>query len=513
MTNEGSLNKPSRRRRQNVKPDLTDVANTVEKGGKLDVLSSDSQDRIHNASLKLLSTVGMSEIPEVVQKIIIDNGGSLDENGRLLFPTELVERALVGFSRDFTLYGQCSGYELKLSSTNVYAGSGGASPQLLDIESGKYRASTLTDLYDAARLVDKLDNIHFFARSMVAGDMETDHALDINTAFASLAGTTKHVIVSANHPSHVNDIAEMCFTIAGSAEAFHKRPFLSFNINHVTPPMRFSEEACEVLAEAARLGMPVMVNTFGQLGASSPVTIAGCVAQSNAETLAGMIFSWAINPQIKAVYGPRPMVTDLRSGGMAGGSGEQALLTAASSQMARYYNLPSSTIAGATDSKIADAQAGYEKCASVLMTSQAGANLITQAAGTLSGLMGCSFEAYVIDNDMLGMIQRTLSPIEVSEETLAISTIGDVVNDEGHFLGQSETYKRMKTDFLYPDIADRRSVEEWESDGSMDIRVSAKERAKEILSNHFPNHLSKDIETSLRDKFDIRLPAIRMRKQ
>ncbi len=402
---------------------------------------------------------------------------------------------------------------MKLSGTNVYAGSGGASPQLLDIETDKYRASTLADLYDAARLVDKLDNIHFFARSMVARDMETDYALDINTAFASLVGTSKHVIVSANHPDHVKEIAEMCFMIAGSAEAFHERPFLSFNINHVTPPMRFSAEACEILAESARLGMPVMVNTFGQLGASSPVTIAGCVAQSNAETLAGMVFAWAINPGVKAVYGPRPMVTDLRSGGMAGGSGEQALLTAASIQMARYYMLPNSTIAGATDSKIADAQAGYEKCASVLMTAQAGANLITQAAGTLSGLMGCSFEAYVVDNDMLGMIQRTLSPIEVSEETLAISTIADVVNDEGHFLGQSETYKRMKTDFLYPDIADRRSFEEWESDGSMDIRVSAKERAKEILSSHFPNHFPTDIENSLRDKFDIKLPAIRMRKQ
>lgn len=513
MTNEEALNRPSRRRRSNVKPDLTHVANTVAKGGKLDVLSPDEQDKIHNASLELLANVGMSEAPEIVQKIVIDNGGNLDENGRLLFPTELVERALAEFSRDFTLYGQCSGRELKLSSTNVYAGSGGASPQLLDIETGKYRASTLADLYDATRLVDKLDNIHFFARSMVAGDMKTDHALDINTAFASLAGTTKHVIVSANHPNHVKDIAEMCFTIAGSAEAFHERPFLSFTINHVTPPMRFSAEACEVLAEAARLGMPVMVNTFGQLGASSPVTIAGCVAQSNAETLAGMVFAWAINPQVKAVYGARPMVTDLRSGGMAGGSGEQALLTAASSQMARYYKLPNSTIAGATDSKIPDAQAGYEKCASVLMTAQTGANLITQAAGTLSGLMGCSFEAYVIDNDMLGMIQRTLSPIEVSEDTLAISTIGHVIHDEGHFLGQSETYKRMKTDFLYPDIADRRSFEEWENDGSMDIRVSAKERAKEILSNHFPKHLSADIENSLRSKFDIKLPATRMQKE
>jgi len=512
MTDDSRPARSRERRRTMAEPATPAVKQTGAAGGKLSVLSSDDKHKIHQASLTLLSTVGMSEAPQIVQKTIIAKGGSLDQNGRLLFPAVLVDRALSELQRGFTLYGQRPNCELKLSDTNVYAGSGGASPQMLDIDTDTYRPSTLADLYDAARLVDKLDNVHFFSRSMVARDMETEYALDINTAYASLMGTAKHVIVSASHPDHVSDIAEMCFMIAGSAEAFHARPFLSFNINHVTPPMRFSAEACEVLAAAARLGMPVMVNTFGQLGASSPVTLAGCIAQSNAETLAGMVFAWAINPLVKAVYGPRPMVTDLRSGGMAGGSGEQALLTAASSQMAQYYKLPNSTIAGATDSKITDAQAGYEKSASVLMAAQSGANLITQAAGTLSGLMGCSFEAYVVDNDMLGLIHRTLTPIEVSEDTLAVSTIGNVVNDEGHFLGQSETYKRMKTDFLYPEIANRRSIEEWEKDGSQDIRAPAKERAKEVLSNHYPSHISADIENRLRDKFDIKLPAERMRK-
>ena len=119
------------------------------------------------------------------------------------------------------------------------------------------------------------------------------------------------------------------------------------------------------MAEAARLGIPIHANTFGQMGASSPVTIAGSGAQTVAETLAGMIFAWLINPLAKVVFGTRPMVTDLRTGAMSGGGGEQAVLSAAAVQMGQYYNFPNSTIAGAADSKIGDAQSGYEKCLTV----------------------------------------------------------------------------------------------------------------------------------------------------
>ena len=168
-----------------------------------------------------------------------------------------------------------------------------------------------------------------------------------------------------------------------------------------------------------RQGLPVHVNTFGQLGASSPVTIAGCVAQTMAETLAGLVVAWLIDPAVTAICGPRPMITDLRTGGMAGGAGEQAMLTAIAVQMTGFLDLPNSTIAGASDSKISDAQSGYEKCLTVSMAAQSGANLITQACGMQAGLMGCSFESYVIDNEMLGAVLRALAPVEVSEATLS----------------------------------------------------------------------------------------------
>lgn len=482
-------------------------------GGRYQPLNPSDLPVVDQAVRKILQDVGMSEAPEIVIEHVTAAGGSLDQDGRLHFSAELIEAALNGLAKDFKLCGQKPEHDMQLGGRRVYVGSGGAAPLIMDLETGRYRESKLRDLYAAARVVDSLEHIHFFSRSLVARDMPDLHSLDINTAYACLAGTAKHVFTSVSLAEHVAEIAEMCFTIAGSREAFYARPFLSLNINPPVPPMRFDADSCEVLAEAARLGLPLHSNTFGQMGASSPVTIAGTVAQTIAETLSGMIFAWLVNPQAKAIFGTRPLVTDLRTGAMSGGSGEAAITMAASAQMANYYDLPNSTIAGATDSKIADAQSGYEKCLTVALAAQAGSNLITQSGGMQASLMGCALESYVIDNDMLGSIMKSLSGIEVNEETLALNAIDEVVHGDGHFLGQPETLQRMQTDFVYPEIGDRRSIDEWEDDGSKDIREVARERTRQILTQHYPKHISAEMDQKLRDSFDIRLPVEAMEQQ
>jgi trimethylamine--corrinoid protein Co-methyltransferase len=187
------------------------------------------------------------------------------------------------------------------------------------------------------------------------------------------------------------------------------------------------------------------------------------------------------------------------------------LLTAAATQVAHHYGLANSTISGATDSKLPDAQSGYEKALAVTMAAQAGANLITQAAGTQAGLMATSFEAYVIDNDMLGTILQSARPIEVTDATLSIDAIDQTVRGEGHFLGHADTYARMKSDFFYPAHADRQTPEAWQSSGAPTINSAARRTVAEILAQHFPTHFSPEVEQELRSHFDIRLSPNRMR--
>ena len=272
----------------------------------------------------------------------------------------------------------------------------------------------------------------------------------------------------------------------------------------MVPPLRFDPDSVDVLIHAARRGIPVMVNTFGQLGASSPVTIAGCVAQTTAETLAGMVLAWLAAPDVCAIFGPRPMVTDLRTGAMAGGGGEQAKLTAAAIQMARRYGLPSSTIAGASDSKWPDAQAGHEKCLSVTLALQAGADFVTQAAGTQASLMATALESYVIDNDMLGSILSAHTAIEVSEATLDPAAIHAAATGAGHFLGEAETLARMNTDFLYPQIGDRRTIGEWQDDGAADSWKRAHARVRKILAAPPPCLIDAALAAQIETEFDLR---------
>lgn len=507
MSTDNTRTKKPRRRRSS-KPQQNTATHPPlagSTGGQYQPLKPEDLSQIDQAARSILADIGMAEAPDIVVEHITRGGGWLDDDGRLHFPHELIQQALSSLAHDFTLCGRNPVHDLELSPGKVYAGSGGAAPLILDMDSGEYRDSNLSDLYDAARVVDTLEHIHFFSRSLVARDMPDLYTLDVNTAYACLNGTNKHVFTSASTVQSVGAIAEMCYAIAGSREAFLARPFLSLNCNMSVPPLRFDADSCAVAAEAVRYGIPLHSNTFGQMGASSPVTLAGSVAQTVAESLAGMIFGWLINPEAKLIFGPRPMLTDLRTGAMSGGSAEGTLATAACIQMANYYGLPNSVIAGATDSKLADAQSGYEKSLTVTLAAQAGCNLITQASGMQASLMGCALESYVIDNDMLGLVMKSLAGIEVNAETLALDAINAVVHDEGHFLGRSETLARMNSDFLYPQLGDRRSVEEWQAAGGQDMRAVALEKTKAILQTHYPHYIAAETDAALREQFDIRL--------
>ena len=192
-------------------------------GGRYRPLPESELEVIHQGVLAILERTGLSHAPVATVERVLAAGGRLDR-GRLCFPEPLVRRALEGMRRNFTLHGQRPEHALRLSGRRVHMGSGGAAPSVLDMETRRYRDATLRDLYDAARLVDALPNVHFFSRSLVARDMPDERSLDLNTAWACLKGTAKHVCVSASHPEHVREIAVMCYRLAGSREHFIERP-------------------------------------------------------------------------------------------------------------------------------------------------------------------------------------------------------------------------------------------------------------------------------------------------
>jgi trimethylamine--corrinoid protein Co-methyltransferase len=205
-----------------------------------------------------------------------------------------------------------------------------------------------------------------------------------------------------------------------------------------------------------------------------------------------------------------PFITDLRTGSFSGGSGEQALLAAAAVQMGNFYDLPNSVGAGMTDSKIPDAQAGFEKGLSLALAALGGCNRICEAGGMMGSLMGCSFESLVIDNEALGMVLRTVRGIEVTDETLSLDVIKEYVVDPGHFLGCGQTLEFMESEYLYPTLMDRTSAGAWENEGSKDAFQRSRETSRAILDTHYPNYLGATVDRAIRDRFPIRIESADM---
>ena len=460
--------------------------------------------KLADAAIKILAEIGMSDAPKELSDLVLERGGKLEGN-RLIYPPNLIKKTIAEHQRVVLLAGRVVENDLQVGGNNVYAGTGGAAPNLQNPKTNQYVPSKLKDLYDAARLADRLTNVSFFSRSLVAGDIENPLEFDLSTAAASLAGTSKHVMVQASHWSHVTEIAALCYKIAGGEESFRKRPFLSLHVNHAVPPLRFDPASIKVMIEAVKLGIPVHCNVFGQLGASSPVTIAGSVSQTLAETLAGLVAVHILDPDAVSIAGPRPMITDLRTGGMAGGAPEQLMATAAAVQVLRYWEIPCSVIAGATDSKLIDFQSGYEKALTINSAAQTGANLITQAAGSQASLMAVNYGAMVADNELIGVLFKSNMIPEISDETFMHESIREVVNNEGHYLGHSETYARMKSDFYYPDIADRKSIEEWATSKKPNMGNRAESYALEILEDYWPDHLPAKLVDELNSRFPLNL--------
>ena len=475
-------------------------------GGRYQALSEADVLKIHHAALDALETIGFADAPPSGIELMTKAGATLTSSGRLLFPRALVEDTLANAARHFVLHGQDPKYDMEPWGSKVYFGTAGAAVHMVDAKTGEYRDSTTRDLYDIARVVDTLEHLHFFQRSVVCRELSNPAEMDFNTTYASVAGTTKHVGSSWVAPEHVEESLKMLHLIAGGEDKWRARPFVSQSNCFVVPPMKFAFDACKCMEVAVRGGMPVLLLSAGQAGATAPASLAAALVQEVAECLAGLVYVNAIQPKATAIFGTWCFVSDLRTGAMSGGSPEQALLSAASAQMSRFYDLTGGTASGMTDSKMPDAQCGSERAYNHALVGNSGANLIYESAGMMASLMGFSLESLMIDNDIIGAVQRTIRGIEVDDESISLETMRQVcLEGPGHYLGSEQTLKLMQKDYLYPTVGDRTSPNQWAEQGRTSVVDRASAKLNAVLANHFPSHIPQHIDDAIRAQFPVRL--------
>lgn len=476
-------------------------------GGRFKPLNDHEVERIHHASLDILENIGIADPTDEWRDRVAAAGGTM-RNNRLCFPRGLVEDCVAMAGRGFSVFGRDPEHDLDVSGSRVHFGGGSATVEILDVATNRFRETTLVDLYDNSRLEDALDNMHFVIRSCIARDLVEAEHLDINTAYAIMSATSKHFITSFFHPAHLDKAVAM-FDLSlggdGSGDNWRRRPFAEAIVTFVVPPLRFAEDACRVLDAAVRNDMPAILISVGQAGATAPAALAGTLVQGNAEVLAGLTAMNLLKPGHPLFMGHWPFVSDLRTGAFAGGSGEMALLAAGAVQMARFYDIPSSIASGMSSSKQPDLQAGWEKGYLATLPALAGGNMIAQTTGILADIMACSQESFLLDTDLLSGVQRTVRGIEVTEETLSVEVIADVTRGPGHYLGHDKTLELMETEYVYPQLADRLSIKEWnEADHPM-LRKRGQATLHKILSGHYPDYVDRRHDDKIRQSFDIRL--------
>ena len=475
-------------------------------GGQYRPLDDAAVKAIDSAVYQILEEIGLSQAPESGVRYMTTAGAIAGDDGRVRFPRALVDDMLAKAARNITLCGQDPKHDLLLSGSRVHYGTAGAAVHVVDVETNDYRESYLADIYDAARIVEKMDNIHFFQRPMVARDITDPAALGLNTIYAAVKGTTKHVGTSFTEAPFMAPAISMLHDIAGGEDKWRARPFVSNSNCFVVPPLRFATESCQVMEEAVQAGMPVLLLSAGQAGATAPAAIAGAVAQALSEVIAGLIYVNSMVPGHPCIVGTWPFVSDLRTGSMSGGSGEQGLLTACCSQMLQYYGLPGGAAAGMADSKTPDAQSGYEKGSTLVMAGLSGLNMVYEAAGMHASLLGFCLESLIIDNDMLGQCLRCVRGVEVTDESIGIDVMRDVcMGGPGHYLGHDQTISLMQTEYVYPALGDRSSPKEWEELGKPNLIAEAVKAKLDILQNFHPAHIAPELDDHLRAAYDIRL--------
>ena len=483
-------------------------------GGAYTPLGESDVGRIHETALRALEEIGLADAPPSGIEALTSVGAELGDDGRVRIPRKVVEKMLAVAARDVTLHGQDPRNDLRPGGTRVHYGTAGAAVHVYDPALRDHRDPTMQDLYDSARLVDALDNIHFFQRTLTCRDTEDPTELDLNTLYVCISGTTKHVGTSFTSEERARRGLEMLHRVAGSESAWRARPFVSNSNCFVVPPLRFATESCQVMEVLIRGGMPILLLSAGQAGATAPASLAGAVAQAVAECLAGVVSctSMRSSPAIRRSSVPgrsSPTFAPARCPAARGSRRSSArpvgkwrgTTTCRAGRPARCPTPRHRTCRPATSAGSPTSWPAFS-----------GLNLVYESVGMHASLLSHCLESLVIDNDVLGVCLRCVRGIEVNDDTLALETMrGVCLSGPGHYLGHEQTLRLMQSEYVYPGVGDRTSPKEWLEAGKPELLARAREATARLLSEHFPRHVPDDVDEQLRAAFPILIPREAMR--
>jgi trimethylamine--corrinoid protein Co-methyltransferase len=461
---------------------------------RFEILTKNQLEKVHETSLQILQNIGMDfGYPPALE--VLKKGGAKVDGQRVFFPSRLVEAQIKKAPRRFTLYARNPQNNLAIGGSNTVFAPGYGAPFVTDLEYGR-RQATLKDFENFVKLTGASPNQNILSGTVVE---PTDVPYEIRHAqmiYTAVKYSDKCFMGSALGEKGADDSIRMASILFGSEDEVAEKPCLTSILGSLTP-LRYDERMLGAIMRYAKAGQPLVISALAIAGATGPATLAGSLALQNAEVLAGIVLTQLVREGTPVIFGGTSSNAEMRNGTLSIGSPEMALNAAATAQMARYYKLPARSGGAVCDAKAPDAQASYESMMSLLMAMVCGANFVLHSAGILESFNCMSYEKFIADDEMCGMVKRIKRAIEVNPETLALDVIS-AVGPGGHFLDKDHTLDHFRTEFYQPRLSNRDDFVTWQTSGSFQSMETAHKKVKEILDTYQAPELPTDVDKALK---------------
>ncbi|MFX0058003.1 MAG: trimethylamine methyltransferase family protein [Candidatus Hodarchaeota archaeon] len=471
---------------------------------RLEVLSKEELQLIHNSTLELLENTGIKIESQEVRNFLKENGtiSNEDRNDEFIkFPEDLVIEQLKKVPDNFYLYGPDGSFNFNVNTENINFTTFGATVKIYDPEKKKkIRKTTLQDAIDHIRIVNGLENIVCSQVDVWPHDIPFTQ-LHYYTIREWARHSYKPYGMACYGRTASQDMMNLTSLVVGGEHELKKNPRL-IGVFNPTSPLRLTQILLNGLFVFAKYNQPILISSAASAGSTSPVTLCGTLIQANMEVISSIVITQLINPGTPVLYGSTNTIMDPVTGNVAYGSIEFGLISIGAAQLAHFYNIPSKGSGALTDSKCFDIQNGFERFNTLVCTANAGHNFIT-CAGTYESTLSEALELLVIDDEMAGIIKHGLDGIRIDEEALALDEIKKVATEGKNYLMLKHTAKNVRKEIFVPKLVDRNRRGIWNIAGSKDIIKVASKKVENILKTQKGPGLSHQTENELNKYFKV----------
>jgi trimethylamine--corrinoid protein Co-methyltransferase len=460
------------------------------------LISDDELESIHLASLRVLKEIGVDVLHDEARRIMKSHGADVrDGTDRVRFDSDLIMELVGHAPSEFTLHARNPAHNVRFGGNNVVFSQMASAPNCSDLDRGR-RPGNQEDFRNLVKLA-QMHNILNTTGGYPVEPVDIHPSIRHLECIRDLAMLTDKVfhIYSLGKERNLDGI-EITRIVRGiSREQLESEPSV-YTIINTNSPLKLDIPMMEGIIHMSGNGQVVIVTPFTLAGAMAPVTVSGALVQQNAEALAGLSFTQMVKKGAPVAYGGFTSNVDMKSGAPAFGTPEYMKAQLIGGQLARRYGIPYRT-SNVCAANTMDAQAAYESVFSLWGAIQGGANFLLHGAGWLEGGLRCSYEKTILDIDLLQMVAEFLTPLDLSEDALAVDAIRDV-GPGGHFFGTPHTQSRYKTAFYAPILSDWRNYETWTEAGS----PTAIERANRVWKERLAAYDEPYMDPAIREELN-----------